>query len=228
MKKLLQILCTIAVMSGLSVSVSFLKADVSSEHIPAGTVIAVKTVDGIDSSKSEVYDSFNVTTIADIVAGDKMILPKGTIIRGSVRSVTPKKMLSKDATVYVKFDHLVSPMGDQIPVSLAIHSTDILTADGGLGHGGNYKTASKQNVQNAKKIIINMTQWGINTGDQAWNGWPKYVLTPFSSLLSVPTSGLYIIGDQVVDVFKKGNDMTLNQGETINLMFLQGVDVPTH
>ncbi|MDO5305898.1 MAG: hypothetical protein Q4E87_10030, partial [bacterium] len=81
MKKLLQILCTIAVMSGLSVTAAPLKADVSSEHIPAGTVIAVKTVDGIDSSKSEVYDSFNVTTIADIVAGDKMILPKGTIIR---------------------------------------------------------------------------------------------------------------------------------------------------
>ena len=48
MKKLLQILCTIAVMSGLSVTAAPLKADVSSEHIPAGTVIAVKTVDGID------------------------------------------------------------------------------------------------------------------------------------------------------------------------------------
>lgn len=228
MKKLFQILFTIAVMSGLTVTAAPLKADVSSEHIPAGTVIAVKTVDGLDTAKSEVYDSFNVTTVADIVAGDKMILPKGTIIRGSVRAVTPKKMLSKDAAIYVKFDHLVSPMGDQIPVALAIHSTDILTADGGLGLGGNYKTASKQNVQNAKKIITNMTQWGINTGEQAWNGWPKYVLTPFSSLLSVPTSGLYLMGDQIVDVFKKGNEMTLNQGETINLMFLQGVDVPTH
>lgn len=228
MKKLFQILCTLAVMSGLSVTAAPLKADVSSEHIPAGTVIAVKTIDGIDTAKSQVYDSFNVTTVADIVAGDKMILPKGTIIRGSVKSVTPKKMLSRDAAIYIKFDHLVSPMGDQIPVSLAIHSAEILTPDGALGHGGNYKTASKQNVQNAKKIIINMTQWGINTGDQAWNGWPKYILTPFSSILSVPTSGLYIIGDQVVDVFKKGSEMTLNQGETINLMFLQGVDVPTH
>lgn len=228
MKRLFKILFTIALMSGLSVTAAPLKADVSSEHIPAGTVIAVKTVNSVDTSKSEVYDDFNVTTVADIVAGDKMILPKGTIIRGSVRSVIPKKMLSKDASVYVKFDHLVSPMGNQIPVSLAIHSTDILTPDGALGHGGNYKTASKQNVQNAKKIITNMTQWGINTGEQAWNGWPKYVLTPFSSLLSVPTSGLYLIGDQIVDVFKKGNEMTLNQGETINLMFLQGVDVPTH
>lgn len=228
MKKIFQILCIMAAMSGLTVCAAPLKADISSEHIPAGTVIAVKTTDYADSSKAKVYDRFDVITVADIVAGDKMILPKGTVIRGSVRDVVPVKMLSRDAAVYVKFDHLVSPTGVQIPVSLALHSTDILTDDGGLGYGGNYKTASKQNVDNAGKIIKNMTKWGITTGEQAWNGWPKYVLTPFSSILSVPTSGLYLIGDQVVDLFKKGNDITLNQGEVINLMFLQGVDVPTH
>ena len=73
-----------------------------------------------------------------------------------------------------------------------------------------------------------MTKWGITTGEKAWNGWPKYVITPFNSLLSVPTAGLYLVGDEVVDLFKKGNDIALNQGEVINLMFMEGVDVPTH
>ena len=157
-----------------------------------------------------------------------MILPKGSIIRGSVKAVVPKKMLSRDAAVYVKFDHLVSPTGNQIPVSLALHSTDILTVDGGLGYGGNYKTASQQNVKNAGKIIKNMTKWGMTVGEKQPYNWPQYILTPFSAILSVPTSGLYIIGDEVVDLFKKGNDIILNQGETINLMFLEGVDVPTY
>lgn len=228
MKKLLQILCLLTAISGLSVCAAPLKADISSEHIPAGTVIAVKTVDFVDSSKTQVYDRLDVVTVADIVAGEKMILPKGSVIRGSVCAIKPKKMVSRDAAVYVKFDHLVSPTGDQIPVSLAIHSTGILTKDGGLGYDGNYKTASIQNVDNAGKIIKNMTKWGITTGEKAWNGWPKYVITPFSSLLSVPTAGLYLIGDEVVDLFKKGNDIKLNQGEVINLMFTEGVDVPTH
>jgi hypothetical protein len=228
MKKLFQIIATMVIMSGLTANAEPLKADISSEHIPAGTVIAVQTVDNLDSAKSQVDDRFDVITIADIVAGNKMILPKGTIIRGSIKSITPKKMLSKDAAIYIQFDHLVSPMGSQIPVSLAIHSTEILTVDGALGKGGNYKTASKQNVENSKKIIENMTEWGITTGEKAWNGWPKYVLTPVSAVLSVPTAGLYLAGDEVVDVFKKGNEMTLNQSEVINLMFLQGVDVPTH
>lgn len=228
MKKLLQMILTMTIMGGLSVCAAPLKADISSEHIPAGTVIAVKTSDLADSSKANIYDRFDVETIADIVAGEKMILPKGSIIRGSVRAILPKKMLSKDAAVYVKFDHLVSPTGDQIPVSLAIHSSDILTKDGGLGYDGNYKTASIQNVNNAGKIIKNMTKWGITTGEKAWNGWPKYVITPFSAVLSVPTAGIYLIGDEVVDLFKKGNDIVLNQGETINLMFTEGVDVPTH
>lgn len=228
MKKIFKILCLISILSGLSVNAAPLKADISSEHIPAGTVIAVKTVDFADSSKAKVYDRFNVITVADIVAGDKMILPKGSVIRGTIRAIQPRRMVSRDAAVYVKFDHLVSPTGDQIPVSLGIHSTDILTKDGGLGYGGNYATASKQNVKNAGKIIKNMTKWGITTGEKAWNGWPKYVITPFSSILSIPTSGIYLIGDEVVDLFKKGNDITLNQGEVINLMFMEGVDVPTH
>jgi len=227
MKKLLNLLLALLTCT-VSVNATPLKADVSSEHIPAGTVIAVKTADSLDSTKALEYDRFDVITVADIVAGTKMILPKGTVIRGSVRSVKSKKMLSKDATIYVKFDHLVSPIGTQIPVSLALHSADILTFDGGLGYGGNYGSASKQNVKNAGKIITNMTKWGITTGDKAWNGWPKYVLTPVSSILSVPCAGLYLIGDEIVDVFKKGNDITLNQGDVINLMFLKGVDVPTH
>ena len=227
MKKLLNLMLVLFACT-LSVNASPLKADVSSEHIPAGTVIGVKTVDYLDSSKALEYDRFDAVTVADIVAGSKMILPKGTVIRGAVKYVKHKRMLSRDAVVYVKFDHLVSPIGTQIPVSLALHSADILTEDGGLGYSGNYKTASKQNVKNAGKIICNMTRWGITTGDKAWNGWPKYVLTPISSVLSVPCAGLYIIGDQVVDLFKKGNDITLNQGDVINLMFMKGVDVPTH
>ncbi len=228
MKKLMQILGVFITLTGLSAYSAPLKADISSEHIPSGTVIAVKTSDYADSTKSMEYDRFDVITMADIVAGEKMILPKGTIIRGSVKLVNKKRMLSKDATVYVKFDHLVSPTGDQIPVSLAIHSMEIMTPDGGFGHGGNYKTASKQNVNNAGKIITNMTKWGITTGDKAWNGWPKYVLTPVSSVVSVPCAGVYLVGDEIVDLFKKGNDIAVNQGEIINLMFLQGVDVPTH
>jgi len=227
MKKLLNLLLVIFTCT-LSVNAAPLKADVSSEHIPAGTVIAVKTADSLDSSKALEYDRFDVITVADIVAGSKMILPKGTVIRGSVRYVQNKKMLSKDASVYVKFDHLVSPSGTQIPVSLALHSADLMTIEGGLGYGGNYGTASKQNVKNAGKIIVNMTKWGISTGDKAWNGWPKYVLTPVSAIISVPCAGLYLIGDEIVDVFKKGNDITLNQGDVINLMFLKGVDVPTY
>jgi len=227
MKKLLNLLLALLTCT-VSVNAAPLKADVSSEHIPAGTVIAVKTADSLDSTKALEYDRFDVITVADIVAGSKMILPKGTVIRGSVKNVKSKKMLSKDAAIYVKFDHLVSPVGTQIPVSLALHSSDILTVDGGLGYGGNYGSASKQNVKNAGKIITNMTKWGITTGDKAWNGWPKYVLTPVSSILSVPCAGLYLIGDEIVDVFKKGNDITLNQGDVINLMFLKGVDVPTY
>lgn len=227
MKKIFGLLLAMFAITA-SVNAAPLKADVSSEHIPAGTVIAVKAADSLDSSNALEYDRFDVATVADIVAGTKMILPKGTVIRGSVKNVKNVRMLSKDATIYVKFDHLVSPIGTQIPVSLALHSADIITIDGGLGYGGNYKTASKQNVKNAGKIITNMTKWGITTGDKAWNGWPKYILTPISSVLSVPCAGLYLIGDEIVDLFKKGNDITLNQDDVINLMFIKGVDVPTY
>ena len=228
MKKYLNIIFALLVLTGLKANSAPLKADISSEHIPANTVIAVETIDSINSVTAKTYDRFDVKTLVDITAGSKMILPKGTIIRGSISSVVPTKMLSRDAAVFIQFDHLVSPMGAQVPVSIALHSTNKLTEDGGLGNGGNYCTESKQNVQNAGKIITTMTKWGIKTGEVAWNGWPKYVLTPISSIVSVPTSAIYLIGDQIVDIFKKGDNVILNKGERLNLIFLKGVDIRTY
>ena len=78
MKKLLGLLITMFAFTA-SVNSAPLKADVTSEHIPSGTVIAVRVADSLDSEKALEYDRFDVITVADIVAGTKMILPKGTV-----------------------------------------------------------------------------------------------------------------------------------------------------
>ena len=227
LKSMLALICTVSTMA--VVNAASYKGDVRSEVINAGTVITVKAVDNLDSTVATEGSRFDVVTVKDIYSKGKLLLPKGTIIRGSVVDVTGKRMLSRDAVVFVKFDHLVSPTGGQIPVSMGLTPGVKATIEGALGYGGTYKTASKQNVQTAGKIIKNMTNWGIETGNKVEpNGWPKYILTPISSVVSVPVAGFYLAGDEVVDLFKKGVDISVEKGECIDLVFLQSVSVPVH
>lgn len=229
-KFLKSILVTVCIFSTIAgANAASYKGDVRSETINAGTVITVRTLDSLNSAISTEGSRFDVVTTNDIYSKNKLLLPKGTIIRGSVVDVTGRRMLSRDAIVFVKFDHLVSPTGSQIPVSLGLNPGEKATIEGALGYGGNYKTASKQNVQTAGKIIKNMTNWGIETGDKVEpEGWPKYILTPISAIVSVPVAGFYLVGDEVVDLFKKGSDVSLAKNECIELVFLQSVSVPAH
>lgn len=227
LKTLLTAFCVCS--TALTVNAAAIKGDVRSELIPTGTVITVTAANPVDSASLIPGARFDVITTSDILSQGKMLLPKGTVIRGSVVDINNKKMLSKDASVYVKFDHLVSPTGDQIPVALGLRPASKVKYDGGLGYGGNYASASRQNVSNAGTIIKTMTNWGIETGNKVDPaGWPKYFLTPVSAILSVPTAGIYLVSDEIVDIFKSGKDISVAQGESFDVVFLKGVSVPTH
>ena len=204
-----------------------LTADIISDHIPAGTVISVRTQNPINSDTAKVGENFNIITTKDIISNvGTLLLPQGTLIRGSIVDIKSKKMLSKDACIYVIFDHLVTSTGTQIPVKIAFHSNGNFTADGGLGYGGNYGTATKQNWNNTQKIVTTMTKWGYQTGEKAWNGWPKFVLSPITAIVSIPCALVYIVGDQIVDVFKFGDNITVNQNQEFNVMFINGINIP--
>ncbi len=205
-----------------------INADIGTRRVPQGTMLKLKLIDPLGTSGTSLGDQFDLMTIEDIKVDKSVVIPTGSVIRGSIERISPKKMLSKGAVMYLDFDHIVSSTGRQVPLNVGIAQCQSLTYDGGLGSKTNYGTATIQNMKNTAKIVKVSTQWGWETGNSVLEGYPKYVLAPMSAMLSAPVAGMYFIGDSVVDIFKKGDDVQLNQGDTIQLMLLKPLDMPLY
>ncbi len=205
-----------------------INADIGTRRVPQGTLLKLKLIDPLGTSEMSLGDQFDLMTTEDIRIDKSVIIPTGSVIRGSIDKISPKKMLSKGAVMYLDFDHIVSPTGKQVPLSVGIVECRSLTYDGGLGSKTNYGTATVQNLKNTSKIVKVSTKWGWDTGNQFLEGYPKYVLGPMGAMVSAPVAGMYFIGDSIVDLFRKGDDLQLNQGETINLMLLKPLDMPLY
>lgn len=205
-----------------------INADIGTKRIPSGTVVKLKLIDPIGTDNMSLGDQFDLMTLEDIRVDKSIIIPAGSVVRGSIQKINPKRMLSKGAIMYLDFDHIVAPTGKQVPLKVGICVSPNLTYDGGLGSKTNYGTATVVNAKNTAKIVKVSTNWGWKTGEQLLNGYPKYVLAPISAAFSAPVAGMYFLGDSIVDIFKKGDDIQLNQGDTLNVMLLKPLDMPMY
>jgi hypothetical protein len=199
------------------------QGNVQSTRIPKGTVLKLQLLDPVSTKIGAVGDEFNAMLISDKMIGSKIALPAGSVFRGTINNIIPAKRLSRSAVIYVGFDHVVSPTGRQIPVGAGLLNYPFVTVDGGLYEGGNYGWALQQNWKQTKKITSNAVNWGKGTGENL-----QYVFTPIGAVGGAIGGGAYFIGDSVADLFRKGNNVDLQQGTKIDAILLQPIDVPVH
>lgn len=237
MKKIINlILCTCAIFAVVTLSCNAAimprkqyQANVQSKRLSKGTTIKLQMMDPASTVDSTQGDMFQAMLVEDKIADGTMILPKGTIFRGTIDKVVPSKRLSRGAVLYLSLDHVVTPTGRQVPVQTGLMSNGIvLTTDGGIKAGGNYGYALQKNWETATNIMGNCIDWGVDVGDKALWGWPKYLTIPVGSAAGVVGGFVYYIGDAVVDLFKKGGDVTFHQGSIIDFILTDSVDVPVH
>lgn len=230
--KILSLICLSIIITAFNSNSAYsftnkkIDADIGTKRIPQGTVLELKLIDPINTSNMALGDEFSLMTMQDTIVDKHIIIPAGSVIRGAIQKVNPRQMLSKGASIYLDFDHVVSPTGKQVPLNVGICYTPTITIDGGIGTGQNYGTAIKKNAQTTANIVKVSTKWGWETGESVLEGYPKYVLAPLTAAFSAPVAGIYFLGDAIVDLFKKGDDVSLNQGDTIKVMLLKPLDMP--
>lgn len=207
---------------------SKINATAATKKIEAGTILKVKLQEPIGTAHLMEGAPFTVTVVDDIKEGKKIVVPQGTVIRGSLDYVSKAKRFSKGAVLGMYFDHIVSPSGKQIPLNLALCNNKYLTYDGKLSTKTNYGTAIRQNAENAKNIITKSTTWAWETGDEFWGGVPKYIMAPATAVFSTIGAGFYFVGDAVVDMIKKGDDIAINQGEILFVYLVNSIDMPLY
>lgn len=223
MKKFFAIILGLLFTMQMTMAAPF-SGNAKTKRIPAGTMLSLKMLNTIDTAYNTSGNEFKAMLITDQKAtdNDDIILPMGSIVRGSIKGVSPAKRLSRGAVLYLDFDHVVTPNGRQIPLSLNIKGQTNMTYDGGITTTNGYKDAWKQTCKKSADITRNAVNWGEDVTD---NGF-KYVIVPFAALGGAFGTAGYFVYGSIADAIKKGKDVQIFQGDIIDVELLEPVDVP--
>lgn len=220
-------MCIVAL--GLSMNNCFatpFKADAKTKRIPAGTPLTLEFLQPVSTFSGSMGDSFVAILKNEQAAGTNIILPAGTVVRGSIGNVKTAKRFSRGAKLYLDFDHVVTPTGRQIPLDLAVAKYDKIYYDGGLYKNLGYGEAVQNNFDHAKDLTKKATNFGLKAGDSAPG--IQYLTTPICAIGGFFGGAGYFIGDSIADMFRKGDDVYINTGDIMTVKLLYPIDIPVY
>lgn len=225
MKKIFALICLL-MFSIMQVNAASLTAGAKTKRVPAGTIIDVKFLQPINTFYKNDGELFTVGILNELSIGDTIILPSGSVIRGSVSHIFPATRFSRGAKLYLDFDHIVTPNGRQIPLDMAICQYDNIYYDGSLYKNLGYGEAVKENWNKGVEIVKDTTNYGLKA-KEATPGL-QYITTPVCAVGGVFGAAGYIIAQDIADMFRKGKEVKIEKGEVIKVKLLNPIDVPVH
>ena len=223
--KLFSIFLMIIFTANLSMAAT-LKSNAITERIPAGTKFNIKLLNPISTRNSKEGDYFSATLMKDIRTSKNILLPAGSMLRGSIAKTKPSKRFSRGGVLYVDFDHIVTPNGRQLPLDLIISGKVNLTLDGGIYINKGYGEAIVENWDKTVEITQTATDYGMDIGEDVLAGAARIITVPICAIGGAVGGGAYWIGDSIADMFRKGKDVEFNQDEVLTVILTQPIDVP--
>jgi hypothetical protein len=107
--------------------------------IPVGQELDARLQGELSSATAEVEQRFEVTTVADLLRGDEVLIPAGSIVRGIVSSVTRATRLERKGSLTVAFDQ-VTIRGRNYPMRGTV--VEALESEGIRGEAGKIGTGA--------------------------------------------------------------------------------------
>ncbi len=85
--------------------------------VAAGTRLPVEFLDGVSSRSSQPGDSFRARVTEDIAADGVVVIPAGSIVKGSVTEAASLKKIGGTARLALEFERLELPSGEAVPIT---------------------------------------------------------------------------------------------------------------
>jgi len=203
-----------------------IQADIKSQRVPAGTTFRLRMETPVNSYNTTKGDTFRATLTEDIRIGTKVIIPEGTITRGTAGDVKKNGYLSRGGWLTLQFDHIVTPMGKQVPVNVNIINSKYLTQKGILAAGGGYFSAVNAGVEKGTDFLADSANYGIKLGQSFWKGYPLILTVPVGTGVGLLGAGGIFVADSVTALFKKGENVRINPNDIIEVVLKEPIDVP--
>lgn len=199
-------------------------ANAKTKRIPAGTKFSLQLMNPISTLTNSQGTEFTAILMSDETADNDVILPMGSLVRGTIRRIEPSKRMSKGAILYLDFDHVVTPNGRQLPLTFSVTGRADITYDGGITGGKGYKEALVNNWQVTKDIVSNSTEWGGDVFDDVIVA--DQLMTGVGAVGGAIGGCAYYVYEFFADMIRKGGDVNLRKGEVLNVILVDPVDVP--
>ena len=204
------------------------KIEVSSQRIPIGTVVPLRLESSINSISSAIGDQFNASLTSDIIVGENIVLPAGSIVRGTVGKMQKAGMFKKEAKILLVFDHVVTPAGKQIPIYAYMTGNSRINYEGFIIGGTSYGKEFKKDAAKSKDILVNTTTYGVDKGLAYWGGVPVVLTAPLCAIGGTFGGGGYLIGKSVYNMFQRGGEVLLEPGTKMNITLSKSLDIPVN
>jgi hypothetical protein len=111
----------------------------SALDVPAGTEFDVRLGQTLSSSINLVEDRFEASTLVDLMQGNRVIVPAGSLMRGVVSSVTKAGRIERTGKMTVAFDQITIG-GRNYPIRGTV--TQALESEGVKGEAGKIGTGA--------------------------------------------------------------------------------------
>lgn len=226
MKKIISFLILLLFLTQSAFAATPFNANAKTKRITAGTKFELKLLNPVSTATNLEGQEFEAILLTDQRQDNDVILPMGSLIRGSIKKIVPAKKLSKGAILYLDFDHVVTPNGRQIPLSLSIIGRSDMTYDGGIAASQGYKQAVKENWDKTVDITKTATNWGNETFEDFAGGYFRILTVPVSAVAGGIAGGFYTVGADVYALFARGKDVNLKANEKINVILVEPIDIP--
>jgi hypothetical protein len=108
-------------------------------EIPTGTELDVRLQAPLNSGTAQVEDRFEATTLVDVSASGRVVIPAGSVMRGVITSVEPATRTNRTAKMAVSFDQ-VTVNGRAYPIRGTV--TQAIQGEGIKGETGRIATGA--------------------------------------------------------------------------------------
>jgi hypothetical protein len=102
-------------------------------EVPAGTEFDVRLEKTLSSANAQVEDRFDATTMVDLMNGDRVLVPAGSVMRGIVSSVQKAGHIERKGSLTVAFDQ-IRINGRSYPIRATVEQA--LESEGYKGDAG--------------------------------------------------------------------------------------------
>jgi hypothetical protein len=102
-------------------------------EVPSGTEFDVRLEKTLSSSTAQIEDRFEATTVVDLMNGDRVLVPAGSVMRGVVSNVQKAGHIERKGSLTVAFDQ-IRVRGRSYPIHGVV--TQALESEGIKGEAG--------------------------------------------------------------------------------------------